>query len=161
MSASTSSSPPGPGRASRGIVEARKCAELRWCPLDGLPDPVVPHELAVLEDDPVGYQPRVHDLRLPEFTGGALSDDSPTQTGDLGPLPDATIEPKEPNPGGADALPPDVTSEPADLDPDSNPAVDEHETDGALEEMKEGEDTSTEATEGGSDDVPPEEESPA
>ena len=31
------------------IVEPEKCAELRWCPLDDLPDPVVPHELAVLE----------------------------------------------------------------------------------------------------------------
>ncbi len=31
------------------IVEPHKCAELRWCPLDDLPDPVVPHERAVLE----------------------------------------------------------------------------------------------------------------
>jgi len=31
------------------IMEPEKCAELRWCPLDDLPDPVVPHELAVLE----------------------------------------------------------------------------------------------------------------
>ena len=31
------------------IVEPEKCAELRWCPLDDLPDPVVPHELAVLD----------------------------------------------------------------------------------------------------------------
>ena len=30
------------------IVEPEKCAELRWCPLDDLPDPVVPHELQVL-----------------------------------------------------------------------------------------------------------------
>ena len=30
------------------IVEPEKCAELRWCPLDALPDPVVPHELQVL-----------------------------------------------------------------------------------------------------------------
>ena len=30
------------------IVEPEKCAELRWCPLDELPDPVVPHELEVL-----------------------------------------------------------------------------------------------------------------
>ncbi len=26
------------------ILEPAKCAELRWCPLDDLPDPVVPHE---------------------------------------------------------------------------------------------------------------------
>ncbi len=31
------------------IVEPTKCAELRWCRLDALPDPVVPHERAVLE----------------------------------------------------------------------------------------------------------------
>ncbi len=31
------------------IVETEKAAELRWCPLDALPDPVVPHERAVLE----------------------------------------------------------------------------------------------------------------
>ena len=31
------------------IVEPEKCAELRWCLLTDLPNPVVPHELAVLE----------------------------------------------------------------------------------------------------------------
>ena len=31
------------------IVEPQKCAELRWCALDDLPDPVVPHEQSVLE----------------------------------------------------------------------------------------------------------------
>ncbi|MCW2767086.1 MAG: hydrolase [Nocardioides sp.] len=31
------------------IVEPEKCAELRWCGLDDLPDPVVPHELSVLD----------------------------------------------------------------------------------------------------------------
>jgi 8-oxo-dGTP pyrophosphatase MutT (NUDIX family) len=30
------------------IVEPEKCAELRWCPLDALPEPVVPHEMEVL-----------------------------------------------------------------------------------------------------------------
>jgi 8-oxo-dGTP diphosphatase len=30
------------------ITEPEKAADLRWYPLDGLPDPVVPHELAVL-----------------------------------------------------------------------------------------------------------------
>jgi 8-oxo-dGTP pyrophosphatase MutT (NUDIX family) len=30
-------------------MEPDKCADLRWCPLDALPDPVVPHERAVLE----------------------------------------------------------------------------------------------------------------
>ena len=31
------------------IVEPEKCAELRWCRLTDLPDPVVPHELSVLD----------------------------------------------------------------------------------------------------------------
>jgi 8-oxo-dGTP diphosphatase len=31
------------------IVEADKASDLRWCPLDALPDPVVPHERSVLE----------------------------------------------------------------------------------------------------------------
>jgi 8-oxo-dGTP diphosphatase len=31
------------------IVETEKAAELRWCALDALPDPVVPHERAVLD----------------------------------------------------------------------------------------------------------------
>ena len=31
------------------IVEPRKCRELRWCRLTDLPEPVVPHERAVLE----------------------------------------------------------------------------------------------------------------
>ena len=30
------------------ILEPRKCAELRWCRLDALPDPTVPHEAHVL-----------------------------------------------------------------------------------------------------------------
>lgn len=71
---------------------------------------------------------------------------------DLGPKPDAHIEPGEPNPGGVDASPASdgVDGEsaaasplPADLDPEDNPAVD----DAMPDEVKEGEDTSTEATE--------------
>ncbi len=31
------------------IVEPEKCADLRWCGLGDLPDPVVPHERAVLD----------------------------------------------------------------------------------------------------------------
>jgi len=31
------------------IAEPEKAAELRWFPLDALPDPVVPHELTVLD----------------------------------------------------------------------------------------------------------------
>ena len=39
------------------IVEQAKCADLRWCPLDALPDPVVPHELSVLEGLRAGTNP--------------------------------------------------------------------------------------------------------
>ena len=84
----------------------------------------------------------------------------PTQDADaLGEMPEATIEPREPNPGGADALPQEDDATAADLDPDKNPAVDAH----APDVLKEGEDTDTEATKDGEDgeDVPPEEESPA
>ncbi|WP_185994625.1 NUDIX domain-containing protein [Nocardioides campestrisoli] len=35
-------------RGEPRIVEPEKCAELRWCPLDDLPDPVVPHERLAL-----------------------------------------------------------------------------------------------------------------
>ncbi len=37
------------------IVEPLKCAELRWCPLAGLPEPVVPHELRVLTGIRAGH----------------------------------------------------------------------------------------------------------
>lgn len=52
-----------------------------------------------------------------------MSEDAPTQSGDLGPMPDADIEPGEPNPGGVDALPEDDENVPADLAPEDNPAV--------------------------------------
>jgi len=39
------------------IVEPAKCAELRWCRLDALPDPVVPHERAVLDGLRAGTTP--------------------------------------------------------------------------------------------------------
>lgn len=76
---------------------------------------------------------------------------------DLGPKPDAQIEPGEPNPGGVDATPNSdgvdgetVEDEPLarDLDPDDNPAVE----DVLPEEVKEGEDTSTEATRSSDDE---------
>jgi hypothetical protein len=49
--------------------------------------------------------------------------DSPTQSGDLGPMPEPEIEPGETNPGGADAMPEDAANVPADLAPEDNPAV--------------------------------------
>ena len=85
---------------------------------------------------------------------------------DLGPKPDAEIEPGEPNPGGVDAVADSdgvdgETAEPEplarDLDPDQNPAVE----DALPDEMKQGEDTSTKATEGEDSDVDTEDESPA
>ena len=45
---------------------------------------------------------------------------------DLGPLPEPVIEDKEPNPGGADAVPESpVEGLARDLDPADNPAVDD------------------------------------
>jgi hypothetical protein len=91
-----------------------------------------------------------------------MSDDNPTQTGDLGEMPEPEIEPGEPNPGGADALPEDADSVPADLGPDTNPAV-EGSPDLLKKVLAEGEDTDTEATKSGDgdDDVEPHEDSPA
>ena len=93
-----------------------------------------------------------------------------TQDGDLGPAPEPQIEPGEPNPGGVDAISfphgaeaivEDGEEPPApvmrDLDPDANTAVEASLPD----EMKKGEDTTTEATQGRADDVDPDEESPA
>lgn len=78
--------------------------------------------------------------------------DSEHGEADLGAKPDAEIEPGEPNPGGVDSVPfgDGVDTEQAegepllrDLDPDDNP-----ETGAVPGAVKEGEDTSTQATEG-------------
>lgn len=75
----------------------------------------------------------------------------------LGPQPDPVIEPKEPNPGGVDAIEGD-DAPPAvhDLDPESNPAIE----DAAPDELKEPEETDSgePKTDGASE---PESESPA
>jgi len=92
-----------------------------------------------------------------------MSDEQPTQTGDLGEQPEPRIEPGEPNPGGADALPEDSDSVPADLEPDTNPALEES-PDPLKRVLEEGEETDTQATEssdGETDDGEPEHESPA
>lgn len=77
-------------------------------------------------------------------------------TSDLGPMPDPEIDPKEPNPGGVDRIDtdefPSVVNE---LDPDANPAVE----DAAPDEIKQPEDTDTEATSDGASN--PQEEDPA
>jgi hypothetical protein len=75
-----------------------------------------------------------------------MSDEQPTQTGELGDQPEPTIEPGEPNPGGVDALPEEDEVVPADLGPDTNPAVEET-PDPLKRVLEEGEDTDTEATE--------------
>jgi hypothetical protein len=92
-----------------------------------------------------------------------MSDEQPTQTGDLGEQPEPKIEPGEPNPGGADALPEEDDNMPADLEPETNPALEES-PDPLKRVLQEGEETDTKATassEGGDDDVEPEQESPA
>ena len=94
-----------------------------------------------------------------------MSDENPTQTGDLGEQPEPKIEPGEPNPGGADALPADDDNIPADLGPETNPAVEES-PDPLKKVLQEGEDTDTEATKSSDesdsdDDVEPHEDSPA
>ncbi len=89
-----------------------------------------------------------------------MGDDKlPTQDADaLGEMPDAETEPREPNPGGADALPQEESVTVADLDPEKNPAVDDE----VPEEVKSGEDTETEATKDSdeSGQQPPEDDAP-
>jgi 8-oxo-dGTP diphosphatase len=41
------------------IMEPEKCADLRWCLLDTLPSPVVPHELRVLSSIRAGSTPPI------------------------------------------------------------------------------------------------------
>lgn len=64
--------------------------------------------------------------------------------------PEPTAEPQEPPPGGPHAVPGvggngPYSTVPHDLDPDLNPATD----DAVPDEMKESDDTATEATKGG------------
>jgi len=77
-------------------------------------------------------------------------------TSNLGPMPEPEIDPKEPNPGGVDRIDtdefPSVVNE---LDPELNPAIE----DAAPDEIKEPEDTETEATSDGASN--PQEEEPA
>ncbi|UUZ60600.1 hypothetical protein [Nocardioides sp. B-3] len=84
---------------------------------------------------------------------------------DLGPKPDPVVEEKEPNPGGADALPDDSDDEglARDPDPSANPAVDEimppeitapdtektQSPDGDAADAETGEETDPEAGQGG------------
>ncbi len=81
---------------------------------------------------------------------------------DLSPMPEPTIEPREPNPGGVDALPegdPQVAI--PDLTPDENPAIEDSVPDSVVKEVGEGEDTSTKATRDEADSEEADKESPA
>ena len=82
---------------------------------------------------------------------------------DLGPMPDPVIEPGEPRPGGADALPEDPESLGAipDLTPEENPALEEKAPETVKEEVSDSEDTSTKATRDEDDADDQEKESPA
>ena len=75
----------------------------------------------------------------------------------LPPMPEPEITPKEPNPGGVDAIPEDDSLPPAvnELDPDANPATEDQ----APDEIKELEDTDNEATSDGASN--PQDEDPA
>jgi len=84
-----------------------------------------------------------------------MSDEQTDEQTERGPRPDPSIEPGEPEPGGADARPEapaeaEHAGEPVsrDLDPDRNPAVE----DALPGEMKETEDTGTKATRGEEDE---------
>lgn len=46
-------------RGAPRLLETTKAADLGWFPLDGLPDPVVPHELHVLERLRAGAAPPI------------------------------------------------------------------------------------------------------
>jgi hypothetical protein len=88
--------------------------------------------------------------------------EQPTQTGDLGAPPEPEIEPREPNPGGVDAMPQEQDILSADLAPADNPALQSESPDPLKEAVSGGEDTDTQATKGeDADEVPPEKESPA
>jgi len=81
-----------------------------------------------------------------EDTAQDATEDTTEDTADgLGPMPEPQIEPGEPAPGGADAVGDGPHAGPAtpDLSLDDNPAVDHV---SLPDEMKSGEDTSTQAT---------------
>jgi hypothetical protein len=83
---------------------------------------------------------------------------------DLGPMPDPSIEPGEPNPGGVDAKPDDANGTIPDPPLADNPEIAQKVPEPVKQEVGEGEDTSTKATrnEGGTEaDGEPEKESPA
>ncbi|HXH80379.1 hypothetical protein [Nocardioides sp.] len=70
---------------------------------------------------------------------------------DLGPKPDPVIEDKEPNPGGADAVPENEFDQnlARDLNPEDNPAIDDEVPD----EIAAPDDEKSQAPEGKADDA--------
>jgi hypothetical protein len=71
---------------------------------------------------------------------------------DLGPMPEPQIEPGEPAPGGVDALPEPAVHVIPDLGASENPALEDKAPDSIVEEVDDGEDTSTKATESSGSD---------
>ena len=65
---------------------------------------------------------------------------------DLGPMPEPEIEPGEPNPGGVDALPENGDRAIPDPPVADNPSIAGKVPDPVIDEVEEGEDTSTKAT---------------
>jgi 8-oxo-dGTP diphosphatase len=55
------------------IVEKAKCADLRWCRLDALPDPVVPHELMALRALGTGAAYLTHGFSQGRFILGGMT----------------------------------------------------------------------------------------
>jgi hypothetical protein len=89
-----------------------------------------------------------------------------TSDDELGPKPEPEIEPGEPNPGGVDAIDGGANGMIPDLSPEENPAIEDKAPETVMQEVSEGEDTSTEATrdedgDGDGDNHEPEKESPA
>ena len=87
------------------------------------------------------------DTDTAETTGSADSAGSGAgELADLGPMPEPQIEPGEPAPGGVDALPEPAVHLTPDLGVTRNPALEDKAPDAVVEEVDDGEDTSTEAT---------------
>jgi hypothetical protein len=75
-------------------------------------------------------------------TAGSADADAP----DLGPMPEPRIEPGEPAPGGVDALPEPAVHLIPDLGVTENPALEDKAPDPVVDEVDDGEDTTTAAT---------------
>jgi hypothetical protein len=84
-------------------------------------------------------------------TDAADTADTSESTG-LGPMPDPRVEEGEPPPGGVDALPEPAVHVTPDLSAVQNPALGDRAPDEVVEQVDDGEDTSTAATESSGSD---------